>query len=380
MRSATTLASVALVSALTGTLLLAGSPGAPGAGAQSLSAHDRALAAYNRMSVRERVGQLFMSGVTTTGATSSERHDLDRVAAGNVYLREGSSASVATIAKRVHTMRSDRTYARVRPFVATDQEGGLVQRLKGSGFDTIPSALAQGRWGPKTLRARAQRWGGQLRSAGLTMDLAPVGDVVPAKNAHRNQPIGRYDREYGHTPLRAGRHVASFTRGMSAAGIATTVKHFPGLGRATGNTDTERRVTDPTTAHDPYLASFEHGIKAGVSFVMVSSAIYPHIDAGHRACFSATVLRLLRSQLGFKGVIVSDSFGAASLQGTPVAKRAVKFFRAGGTMVLDSSAAQVAAMVDGVRARMRSHPGFRTTIRAAVLKVLETKAARGLIS
>ena len=262
MRSATTLASVALVSALTGTLLLAGSPGAPGAGAQSLSAHDRALAAYNRMSVRERVGQLFMSGVTTTGATSSERHDLDRVAAGNVYLREGSSASVATIAKRVHTMRSDRTYARVRPFVATDQEGGLVQRLKGSGFDTIPSALAQGRWGPKTLRARAQRWGGQLRSAGLTMDLAPVGDVVPAKNAHRNQPIGRYDREYGHTPLRAGRHVASFTRGMSAAGIATTVKHFPGLGRATGNTDTERRVTDPTTAHDPYLASFEHGIKA----------------------------------------------------------------------------------------------------------------------
>jgi beta-N-acetylhexosaminidase len=297
-----------------------------------------------------------------------------------VYLREASNASVRTVAARVRGIDHARSYARVHPFVGTDQEGGLVQRLTGHGFDRMPSALAQGRMRPARLETLARRWGRQLHRAGVTMDLAPVADVVPARGARHNQPIGRHQREFAHRPGRAGRHVAAFTRGLAAAGVAATLKHFPGLGRASGNTDDTRRVTDPTGPHDPYLRSFQDGIGAGADFVMVSSAIYPRIDRANRACFSPTVMSLLRDRLGFDGVIVSDSFGAASLAGTSLGQRAVRFFRAGGTMILDSTPGHLAAMAGAVRDRMRTHPGFRTRIRDAVLLVLETKAARGLIA
>lgn len=368
---------VALASALTLGLLAAGGAGA--AEGDGVSAHERALLAYQRLTPRQRIGQLFMPGVTTAGVPASERRALARSAIGNAYLREASTAPVGTIAARTRRIDQMATYARVRPFIGTDQEGGLVQRLTGRGFSRMPTALSQGRLRSTRLEALARRWGRQLSRAGVTMDLAPVADVVPARGARRNQPIGRYQREYGHTPVRAGRHVAAFTRGLGDAGVAATLKHFPGLGRASGNTDDTGRVTDPTGPRDPYLRSFEHGIDAGAEFVMVSSAIYPHIDRRNRACFSPTVMGILRDRLGFTGVIVSDSFGAAALGGTRLGERAVRFFRAGGTMILDSAPTHVAAMARAVRERMRTHPRFRTRIRAAVLTVLETKAVHGLI-
>lgn len=84
--------------------------------------------------------------------------------------------------------------------VAVDQEGGLVQRLRGSGFSSIPVALVQGRDGQVALQSDAKRWGEQLRAAGVNLDLAPVLDTVPAGTDNLNPPIGAYAREYGHDP------------------------------------------------------------------------------------------------------------------------------------------------------------------------------------
>ena len=126
-------------------------------------------------------------------------------------------------------------------FIATDQEGGLVQRLRGPGFSTIPSGVQQGSIDPATLQADARVWGGQLRQAGVNVNLAPVLDTVPAGSGP-NPPIGDLDRQYGSTPAAVTSHGLAFLDGMTAAGIDATVKHFPGLGRTSGNTDlTERR-------------------------------------------------------------------------------------------------------------------------------------------
>ena len=99
----------------------------------------------------------------------------------------------------------------------------------------------------------------------------------------------------------------------TGAGIATTAKHFPGLGRVLGNTDNVAEVVDTvTTPTDPFLGSFQGAIDAGVPFVMVALATYTQIDADHLAVFSPTVMRLLRDTMGFDGVIVSDDLGAAT--------------------------------------------------------------------
>src|SRR6202020_3083148 len=140
----------------------------------------------------------------------------------------------------------------------------------------------------------ATGWGSDLRAAGVNLDLAPVMDVVPQGTAASNAPIGALDREFGFNPVTNGQHGTAFIQGMAAAGVMSVAKHFPGLGRATGNTDFTSDVVDNvTTAGDPYLNSFKAAITAGVPMVMVALATYTKIDPAELAVFSPTVMRLL---------------------------------------------------------------------------------------
>jgi beta-N-acetylhexosaminidase len=341
---------------------------------------DPAKAAYDRLTARERVGQLFMVGVDTTGPSPAALSRLRRLDVGSVILDGDSAAGRAAVSVTTSTIDSALTRSGIAPFIATDQEGGEVQRLTGPGFSRIPTALQQGTWTARRLRHRSATWAAQLAQAGVSLNLAPVADTVPSPHAHANQPIGRYDREYGHTPAVVGRHVVAVVRGETRH-LAVTIKHFPGLGRATGNTDVTRHVTDPTTRRDSYLAPFRQGVAAGSPFVMVSLATYPHIDPGRPACFSAVVIeKMLRGALGFSGVVISDSFHAKAVRNVPAAAAATRFFLAGGTMLLDTDVAPIREMERAVLDRERSHPAFAHVIKSDVLDVLEAKAKSGLLS
>jgi beta-N-acetylhexosaminidase len=339
-----------------------------------------AEAAFKRLTPRERVGQLFMMGVLSTAPSSSDVQALRAGQGGNVFFFGDSSQRRRTVRRVVASLVGDLTHNRVRPFVGVDQEGGLVQRLAGRGFSRIPTALDQGQMSRRDLRRAAHRWGRQLHAAGVNLNLAPVADTVPASVGTKNKPIGSLDREYGHTVRRVRAHVAAFVHGMHNVGVQTAVKHFPGLGRATGNTDVKRRVTDPTRPRGPYLTPYRAGIDAGSQFVMVSSAIYPHIDPGTRACFSSRIIRkLLRRHERFHGIVISDSLSARAVNFLPAPERAIRFLAAGGTMVLDTDADSLPAMVKAVRATMRDDRGFARLIRRDVMRVLTAKARDGLI-
>ena len=124
--------------------------------------------------------------------------------------------------------------------------------------------------------------------AGVNLDFAPVADVVPPGTDAGNAPIGQLHREYGHHPRRRrGPRRRPSSTGMRAGGVATTAKHFPGLGRVAANTDDAADVTDTvTTPHDPYLRPFARDLDDGVPFVMVSLATYTRIDPSSIAAFS----------------------------------------------------------------------------------------------
>jgi beta-N-acetylhexosaminidase len=341
---------------------------------------DPAHLAYANLSPKQRVGQLFMAGVPSDGPSSAKLARLRRLRIGNVILDGNSAATQAAAAVMTARIGSGLQQAGVAPFTATDQEGGEVQRFSGPGFSSIPSALQQGRWSTSTLRHRSAIWARQLADAGLSLNLAPVADTVPAGNAHANQPIGRYDREYGHSVRRVGSHVSAVVNGEGPH-VAVSLKHFPGLGRATGNTDFTKHVTDPTTRHDRYLTPFRRGIEAGAPFVMVSLARYPHIDRDQPACFSATVMKtMLRRELGFDGVVISDSFHAVAIRSVPAGKAAIRFFRAGGTVLLETDMAPIRDMERAVLARAKDHPAFARAIKADVLEVLQAKSAAGLLA
>jgi beta-N-acetylhexosaminidase len=342
---------------------------------------------FGRLTEAQRVGQLFLVGVTDDIAGPQTTAALQQYHFGSLLLYSTSEGVTALAAATAH-MQSLGTAndGGVRMFIAANQEGGQVQQLTGPGFSVMPSALTQGTWSTATLRSAAAGWARELRAAGVNFDLAPVMDVVPAATAASNAPIGALDRQFGSTPAGNGAHGAAFITGMASAGVATSAKHFPGLGRVTGNTDFTADVVDNvTTPDDPYLGSFRAAVVAGVPFVMVALATYTRIDRTQLAVFSPTVMKLVRSGsgsgLGFGGVIMSDDLGdALAVQSIPAASRAISFLTAGGDMITSQSLAPAQTMAAAVLAKASSSPSFRAVVDAAAQRVLVAKQASGLLT
>jgi len=337
------------------------------------------------MTEAQRVGQLLLVGlpdneVAGTVASTITAHHFGSVIFGADS--KGGIAGARQVSDAVQALTSKSATAGVRFFVAANQEGGEVQALTGPGIASIPSALDQGSVRPSALTSMAAAWGRQLRAAGVNLNLAPVMDVVPAATASSNAPIGALDREYGNDPATVSAHGVAFLRGMASAGVATSAKHFPGLGRVTGNTDFTSSVTDKvTTDSTADLQTYQAAIDGGVPLVMIALATYTRIDPKDLAVFSPTIVEgLLRKQLGFRGTILSDDMGvAAAVNGIAPGTRAIDFVAAGGDLITTESLPVADAMDAALLSRVGSDPRFKATVDAAALQVLTTKQAYGLL-
>ncbi len=338
-----------------------------------------------RMTLEQRVGQLFMVGTPATYADPTVANEISTRHIGNVVLTSRSYQGIAATARVVNLLQARTTpgaTAGVPLFAATDQEGGQVQVLNGPGFSPIPPALTQGTFQPVVLRSYAYNWGRQLRAAGVNVDLGPVLDTVPGPGSY-NPPIGAYQREFGYSPAVVASHGSAFVRGMTDADVATTIKHFPGLGRVNANTDTSSGVTDyVTTRGDSYIAAFGTAINAGTPFVMMSTAYYARMDPHNPAAFSPAIIdQVLRGDLHFQGVVVSDDLGGArQVAAWSPAQRAVLFVAAGGDMVLTVDPSVLPSMYDTVLAFARVNPAFRARVNQSAFRILTAKQARGLIN
>jgi beta-N-acetylhexosaminidase len=326
----------------------------------------------------QQVRQLFLVGVPLADLAAGA--GLVREGVGGVFLAGRSQAPVGELAAVTRQWQAAAPGAGL--WVATDQEGGLVQALKGPGFARLPTAVQQGRLAGGQLAALADGMGASLAAAGVNLDLAPVADIVPAGTEAGNAPIGAFDRQYGATAAQVVPAARTVIERMGAHGVTATLKHFPGLGRVAGNTDTSPDVVDTTTtAGDEQVTAFGT-LATGPQhpFVMASSATYAAIDPTERATFSRVVLtRLLRERLGFDGVVVSDSMGAAAVQSVPPGQRAVRFLAAGGTIVLITGPDLLPEMIAAVLDRDRRDPAFSAAVDDAVMTALVAKARAGLL-
>jgi beta-N-acetylhexosaminidase len=339
---------------------------------------DTVLAGLDR---RATAGQLIVVGAPLAGAVGPSVELVKRLPVGGVLLAGRSRSGVAAVAARTAALQKAVT-GRAGLIVAADQEGGQVQTLTGPGFSVIPTAVEQGRWSTKKLTDAATTWGGELKAAGVTLDLAPVSDVLSAQLGPANLAVGVSRRAFGTEPGAVGSGVLAFTDGLSRAGVAAAVKHFPGLGQVRANTDHTANVRDTTTDGDSaWLEPFRRAITAGVPVVMVSSAVYTRIDATQPAAFSRPVITdLLRTRMGFAGVVISDDLGrAVAVASVPAAQRAVRFVAAGGDLVLTVDPQAAAPMLDGLVARANADPEFATALTAAARRVLDAKHDRGLL-
>ena len=332
------------------------------------------------MSLDERAGQLIMAPMFAGGnpadlsALISTRHVGSVVLIGN-WNNGTAAAKTAADALQSYAPSGNQL------IVSTDQEGGQVQHLKGSGFDTMPSAVAQGQMSADTLRSSAKTWGGQLKQAGINVDLAPVLGTVQVKRSS-NAPIGALNRDFGLDSNGNAQHGIAFVEGMRDAGVGATVKHYPGLGAVTGNTDftTEGILDTTTTLDDEEIGAFNTTIKqAKPAMVMMSLATYQRIDSSAPAAFSSKIIDgTLRGSVGYDGVVISDSLSAAAVSGIATKDLGVRLVDAGGDLACIGDTSYVTPILDGIIARAQSDPAFAKKVTASATRVMTLKYQMGL--
>ena len=340
----------------------------------------KASRAIATMSLDERAGQLIMAPMFAGGnpadlsALISTRHVGSVVLIGN-WNNGTAAAKTAADALQSYAPSGNQL------IVSTDQEGGQVQHLKGSGFDTMPSAVAQGQMSADTLRSSAKTWGGQLKQAGINVDLAPVLGTVQVKRSS-NAPIGALNRDFGLNSNGNAQHGIAFVEGMRDAGVGATVKHYPGLGAVTGNTDftTEGILDTTTTLDDEEIGAFNTTIKqAKPAMVMMSLATYQRIDSSAPAAFSSKIIDgTLRGSVGYDGVVISDSLSAAAVSGIATKDLGVRLVDAGGDLACIGDTSYVTPILDGIIARAQSDPAFAKKVTASATRVMTLKYQMGL--
>ncbi|MFP4010968.1 MAG: glycoside hydrolase family 3 protein [Spirochaetaceae bacterium] len=358
----------------------------PAAHARYTAAREEAVEEIlEAMSLEEKAGQLLMVALTASG-DGAPLTKLDETAArrlaelepGGIVLYGGN---VEDVQQLVRLIADAQDAVELPLFVGIDEEGGLVSRLRhlGDGEAThLPPAATLGATGEPLLAYRAGRaLARELRSLGFNMNFAPVLDVAaPGENPFLES------RTLSGDPGLVSRLGIAFLRGMQYQGVSAAVKHFPGHGRATEDSHYGNAVA---TASVDELARrdwvpFRAAVEAGTDAFMVGHIVVPELTGERRP---ATVSRealteAARGELGFDGLLISDSVTMAglakALDGTSAAREVI----AAGADIVLTPASPVRAREELVGAVAEGHIS-EERIDASVRRVLRAKIDRGVL-
>lgn len=338
------------------------------------------------LTLEEKVGQLFL--LAFEGATARDAKVLlGEYGVGGVYLSQdnltGVEQAVGLMTELQHIAAGTRRGIPV--FAGCDQEGAWAvlsaQATRG------PGNLALGAIDAAHVEAMYSVFGRELRALGIAADLAPVSDV---NSNPRNPIIGA--RSFGQNPLRVATAVAAAVHGLHAGGTRACAKHFPGHGNTSEDSHrglaTVKRTKDQIISGD--LLPFRAAVQAGVDLVMTAHLYYPAFDTEWPATLSPAILQgLLRKELGFRGVILTDSFSMGAIKKAYApAEAAVRALNAGADLIMlaeerygDDAGNYLAgqiALIEAIRAAVRDRKIPMARIDDAVKRVLALKSAAGL--
>jgi beta-N-acetylhexosaminidase len=232
--------------------------------------------------------------------------------------------------------------------IATDQEGGQIKRFPAGPPTLSPPQMAAG-GSTSVAHRQGQLTGAYLKSRGINVDLAPVSDVPTFSGAF----IWRQGRAFSFNASTVAKFATAFATGLQSAQVAATAKHFPGDGSAEVDTDTALDELHPSAAQrSAALKPYESMIPRGLDSVMVTTAGFPAYDpSGTPAALSSRIIGgVLRRQLGFGGVVITDALGAPT--GHSEIGAGVLAARAGADVLLytDSATGELGALESSLSA------------------------------
>ncbi len=333
------------------------------------------------LNLQKQIGQLFMVGFDATEVDAHIARMIQQYHVGGVILFRRNVESPQQVARLCRDLQElNAKVSEIPLLIAIDQEGGMVMRVE-QGVTAIPSAMAFQEAGSERDCEQLMRVSGEeMRAIGINMILAPVLDV---NNNPLNPVIGvRAFGEDAETVIQFG---MAALHGLQNSGVVATAKHFPGH----GDTLTDSHFTMPVVGHDMArlnsveLRPFKAAIAEGVPAIMTAHVVFPAIE--HAPDLPATLSQrvltgLLRNELGFKGVIVTDCLEMAAISdGVGVAQGAVATLQAGSDLVLISHLEdRQASAVERVVSAVASGEISAQRMEQALQRILELKQTRAV--
>ncbi len=292
----------------------------------------------SQMSLSQKIGQMFMIGFSGTSYTSTLDSVIKNYNFGNVIYMGANVANPATIAKMSNDLQSQMVASNLVPaFISIDQEGGRVVRLSNGGTHFISNMAMLATNDVNNTYLQGLAVGKELRNYGINANFAPVLDV---NNNPANPVIGA--RSYGENPFLVARYGVGLINGLRDSKVMATSKHFPGHGNTSVDSHSGLPVIT-SSKEDLYkieLAPFIASIGEGIDAIMTTHIIFTAIDSTLPATLSEKVLtNLLRNELGYDGIIVTDGMEMGALQSNfgNSNELAIKAVKAGVDMLLYTS-------------------------------------------
>uniref|UniRef100_A0A4Y8PXD3 beta-N-acetylhexosaminidase n=2 Tax=Paenibacillus athensensis TaxID=1967502 RepID=A0A4Y8PXD3_9BACL len=334
---------------------------------------DPVQARIDAMSVEEKIGQMVLAGIDGTAVGAPTRELLQTYHVGGIILYKNNIENAAQLAKLVNALKETNAANPAPLWIGVDEEGGRVTRLPAE-VDKAPAAAKIGATGSTALAKGIGSWLGEaLAGFGLNVDFAPVLDV---NSNPANPVIG--DRSFGAKADLVAKLGVPEMQGIAAQRVLPVVKHFPGH----GDTSVDSHVGLPVVPHDLTrlrsleLAPFKAVIGQGADAVMVAHLLLPKLDADHPASFSKPVITgLLREELGFRGVVMTDDMTMGAIaENYNLQQAVVQSVLAGADVLLVGHGSDnVAAVVSALRAAVQEQRIPLATIDASVRRIVLLK-------
>ena len=339
----------------------------------------------------QQIGQLLMLAVYTNGYTAALNQPLQQWDIANAIVfnnYNGGPLMPTTLSGWTQLVHDLQTHANQSLIIATDEEGGIVDRLAPY-YGPTPSPQQLAATGnPQQAYTQAQLYAQRLRASGINTDFAPLADVYQGGAVSQS-------RMFGTTPSQVITYAGAFLDGLQQNGVMGTLKHWPGIGSAPANPD----FGLPTITHSQAqlnaidFATFRALMSHQPGMIMVTHVIVPAYDPSEPASLSPVLIdQVLRGQLGYQGVVITDAMDAIGLQqfmqqqgytdpAQGIAEASVRAILAGNDIIEcpiepDRLAAVVTAVTDAVQSGRISQDRLRQSLR----RIIALKVRMGLIT
>jgi len=334
--------------------------------------------------LREKIGQMIWASFTGTRLNDTIKVDLQRRNLGGVILFAGNIVNPNQIKLLNDSIKQ---FSKTPSFIAVDQEGGKVARLNSTnGFKNSYTAYTLGTVFNRedSTRKSASTMASWLKQCGFNVNLAPVVDV----NVNPNSPaIGKLERSFSQNPETVFKHASWFIDEFNKKNILTCLKHFPGHGSALQ--DSHLGFTDITNTWSnselvPYQSLFSQGYK---DLVMIGHLYNAHLDSAYPASLSKNVTTdILRNQLGFNGVTITDGMAMQAITLNYSFEDAVEYAVNAGndillyTSVLRNGSSLVRNIIDIIEEKVNQRKISLNRIEESYNRIIQLKAKYGIIT